>query len=140
MENDKYTTGDIVYSTAAPPTLGLLGHRGIISVEDDTLYIYHNTPIANNEWGGSTIKDTIEDYRNKGREIKKVKHSNLTENEIKARFEEIKGKKFNWISWNCDQFINYMISGENKKPLEKILIIGVFVSLFFLLKKSMKWK
>jgi len=139
MENHEYKTGDILHATAAPPTLGLLGHKGIILLENNEIYVYHNTPIDHNEWGGSTMKDTLEDFLVVKRQIKSIDRSNLTEAEIKARFDQVKNKKFRWISWNCDHFINVMITGEHESPqLKKILSTIFLVVSFYLITKYIK--
>ena len=134
MEKFNYLTGDIIHATAAPPSLGILGHQGIVLVENDEIYIYHNTPI-----NGSAIKDTLEQFLVAKREILSFERTNLSENDITTRFEEVKHKKFNWFSWNCDHFINYMLSGEQKSPqIKKILLTTIAIISFYLLSKIIK--
>ncbi len=136
MEKHKYLTGDIISATAAPPTTGLLGHKGIAVVDNNEIYIYHNTPLENNEWGGSTIKDTLYNFKSPGRKIKSIDRSNTTKPEIEVRFEQIKHKKFRWLTWNCDHAIDYLLSGEEKSSqLRKILIVGILFLSFFAIRK-----
>lgn len=135
MENYTYNTGDIIYATSAPPGIRFIGHKGIISVENNEVFIYHNTPMKNNEFGGSSIKETLTEFKAAGREIKKVEVSGLSGEEIKTRFDETKHKKFNWIIWNCDQFVNYMLYGKKFSSGQK-KIFAIAISVFSILAAS----
>lgn len=135
MENSIYNTGDIINASSAPPSLGIFGHKGIISVENNKVFIYHNTPIKNNEFGGSAVKETLDEFKTAGREIKQVDTSGLSHDEIKKRFDETKHKKFNWFTWNCDQFVNYLLYSEKYSPWQK-KIFFISISVFTVVAAS----
>jgi hypothetical protein len=133
-------TGDLISSTSAPPSTGILSHKGVVLVEDEQVFILHNTPMKTNEFGGGVVIDTLEDYKSAGREIEKVKTTNLTSEEIKRQFEEIKHLKFNWFTWNCDHFVTQLADGSKKSIQLRtvILIVGILSAFYFLKFRNKK--
>lgn len=99
--------------------------------------VIHNTPSKENAYGGNIIIEPYSDFE-KDREIFSIEDVNIPEQQILDYYERNKSKKFNAITFNCQQFVNDVLSG--KKGLSIIikvaLIVGIFVAASGGLKKK----
>lgn len=108
-------TGDIITSTASPPTSGFFFHKGIVVVGDDGIpLIYHNTPSFTNEYGGTIIAETLEDYTKVGRQMISVEKSGLTKEEILKEHRYLRHKRFHWKYFNCETYVSSIVDGDGK--------------------------
>lgn len=80
-------------------------HRGIISIENGTPYVYDNDPDnPKNNKGGNIARVTLKHWL-KNRDVIEFYDSDTTTKEIKKRVEKYWGKNFNWVVFNCRHFI-----------------------------------
>ena len=123
----KYKDGDVITSTASPPTSGLFFHRGIILMKKGVPYVYHNTPTKTNPFGGNILLEPLSEYLAAGRKMLSVESTNMTRKELLARNEWLKTKKFHWFEFNCEHYVSGMVDGEPKSSQIKKwgLCIGV---------------
>ncbi|MEI7505097.1 MAG: hypothetical protein WCJ61_17620 [Paludibacter sp.] len=115
----EYQTGDIITAKVHGKPYN---HVAIIVVRNAETFIYHNTPANLNEFGGSIIKDTVENFT-KTRTINKVVHTALTADFIESQVLEMKTKKFNLIHFNCEHFV-YGLTGNAHSPQMQLLYIN----------------
>ena len=106
-------TGDIITADVFDLPF-FIKHRAIIIKEDDNIYFCHNTPSKKNKFGGNVVCENYADFL-KSRKIIKIKNTNITKLEIKKYALECKNKKFNLITFNCVDFVNYIEKKINQK-------------------------
>ena len=103
-------TGDII--TTSVYIIPAILHRGIIVVDekDGTINVWHNSPDNFNSFGGSSVKEKIDDYLKK-RKLLAVKRTNATVDYIDRMVELTKLKKFNLLGFNCEHFTSLITRG-----------------------------
>lgn len=135
----EWKTGDIITVRAAPPTSGILFHQGIILVENDKVYVVHNTPMQTNKYGGNIVKETLEEFTTGAkREFKKVERSTITKERLYDVIKETKTEDFNYLHFNCEQFVHYTKTGEIKSHQTRRTLVIILMTLIF--SGYMSWK
>jgi hypothetical protein len=129
----EYQTGDIIIAKVHGKPYN---HLAIIVIRNNETVIYHNTPSNINEYGGSIIKDTVENFC-KTRTIIKVIHNNLTADYIENKVMLLKMEKFNLFHFNCEHFV-YGLLGKSNSPQMELLYIASFISVFSIYSFSKK--
>ncbi len=108
-------------------------HYGIVIILNNQVYIAHNSPKSDN--GGYPTLHTLEDFL-KTRYIKKsfgVMTHDSVETLLK-RLQSVEHKKFSYVSWNCEDFVNYMIGREFFFKTGKIVTItGIILALVIII-------
>ena len=103
------------------PDISLFFHAGIISVEDGVAYVYDNDPDNPlNADGGSVKKSTLKEYLST-KEVKQFYDSGVSSEEIQERVKKVWDKKFNWITFNCEAFIEEI----TKKKIKRKVIMPI---------------
>lgn len=98
--------------------------------------VVHNTPDQINPYGGNIVAQSWDGFKN-DREIYSMEDIDIPAAKIWAYYEKNKTKKFNVITFNCEQFANDVISGVKKSSiLTRTLVLLGFG--YFLWKKSKK--
>lgn len=128
----------IVLITKNKHPLTTFFHAGIISVENDVPYIFHNDPHNINKIGGSIQRDRLDEYL-KDKRIIEIYDSCTTTEQIHRKARELWGKKFNWITFNCENFIYEVTGTRLKRGIihvgEKIIITMMTITIFFVFLK-----
>lgn len=114
-----FKTGEVIRARVKN---SIIVHYGIIVVENGVVYVLHN-PMK-----GPISKDTLDIFF-KNRVLQKhyVKQTNLDNTQLLGKFNAVKNKEFNIATFNCEDFVNYMI-GRNEFGYAKIFL---FTSIFF---------
>jgi hypothetical protein len=107
----------------------LLLHKAIVFRDNGQLLLLHNTAKAQNEWGGNVIFDTPERFF-ASRTLLHCKPTKLTDAEIKAKYEQLKYRKFNVLTFNCEHFISLVTAQKKRSP--QILFWSVFLTVIFM--------
>jgi len=123
-----FKTGDFI--TARVKFVPVLFHRGIVVVDDDCVYIYHNSPKLKNDFGGSVVRENIEDWL-KTRDIISIVPTDMTKEYIEQTSLSLAEYPFDIASFNCEHFAFYLKDGSLKSPQLTIWSI-VTGALFFL--------
>lgn len=110
---DKYQTGDLL--TARVKSLPLIFHKGLIVLEENQVYVWHNTPMYKNQFGGSVIKETLQDWL-KSRTITKCEKTDLDKTEIETLSNQMKHKPFHLLNFNCEQYVFLIKDKVSKSP------------------------
>ncbi len=122
------------------PEFSFFRHAGIVSVENDIPYVYDNDPENkfNNE-GGSVNKVLLSEYL-KTQKVIEYYDSGLSSDEIRDRVKKYLGVKFNWITFNCETFIEKVTEKPIKRngfhPIETLGLIAA--ASVFILKEGGK--
>jgi hypothetical protein len=106
-----YQTGDIL--TARVNSLPLILHRGLVVVDYDGIYVWHNTPMKENQFGGSVVREPLETWLY-DRQVVSVEKTNLTKDDIESVSFAIKEKPFHLFNFNCEHYV-YGIKGNKAK-------------------------
>ena len=78
--------------------------------------VIHNTPSKVNPFGGNIIVESFNTFK-KEREIFSIEPLNVSAEKILSYYEKNKDKKFNYLTYNCEQFINDAINGNKSTSL-----------------------
>lgn len=98
--------------------------------------VVHNTPDQINPYGGNIVTQSWDGFKS-DREIYSMEDIDIPAAKVWAYYEKNKTKKFNVITFNCEQFANDVISGVKKSSiLTRTLVLLGFG--YFLWKKSKK--
>jgi len=95
--------------------------------------VIHNTPAKKNIHGGNIIIEPFDDFKS-NRKILSIKDIDTPSGRIFDYYEANKGRKFNSITFNCEQFVNDVIYG--KKGLSVLTKIVLIVSTLVILSKK----
>jgi len=112
-DSNAYKSGDLI--TARVKALPLLFHRGLVVKDKEEVYVWHNTPMYKNEFGGSVIKETLSEWL-KSREIHKCENTNLDNNKIESMSLEMKEKPFHILDFNCEHYVYFIKDNVPKSP------------------------
>lgn len=122
-------TGDIITSTASRNML--LNHKGVVIVDGGGVLIAHNTPMHKNQYGGSVVVDTLEQFYADGRKILDVTPSCLERHEIEHGLESLKYMQFDSFTFNCEHFVSYLIECRRNSPqLKKWAVVAACCGLW----------
>lgn len=131
----KLKTGDLIKLKV--DVLPILYHYGIIEKQNDKLYIYHLQIEKMNIYGGNLICEPLEKYI-KGKDILSVIETNLSSKDLSVMYESLKKKKYDFINFNCEHFVNF---ASDKKLISNqvfkwgsIVAIGILVT--YLIRKN----
>jgi len=111
----QFKTGDIVKARVL--SMPNIIHSGIVLMRDDTILVAHNTPSKKNPAGGNTVIETMNAFLDAGREIIRVRETQLNYEQIMNAFHEIKHVPFNLLEFNCDDFVYYVRTGKRRSSL-----------------------
>lgn len=132
----KLETGDLI--KVKSEILPIIYHYGIIQKEDNEIFIIHNHPNSINSKGGNVCKDNLQKFI-KGREIVSVEKTNLKSTEIDEAYEYLKSHKYDFISFNCEHFVNLI---KEKKYISSQVFkwtgLAIIISLTYLMIKNKK--
>lgn len=118
-----FKTGDLI--TGRVKSLPFIFHKGLVVKEHDGLYVWHNTPMYSNEFGGSVVKETLSEWL-KSREISKTENTNLDTKNIESTSLKMKDKTFDVLTFNCEQYV-YLI--KDKIPKSPQLMFWAFTGI-----------
>lgn len=98
--------------------------------------VVHNTPGAVNNFGGNIITQKLDAFKS-DRDIYEIVDLNLDQKRVWDYAEKNKKKKFNYLSFNCEQFANDVISGNKSSSIlaRSVVLLGIGL---FIWKKSKK--
>ena len=96
--------------------------------------VVHNTPDKINPYGGNIVAQSFENFK-KERTIYAVEDLDIPASKVWAYYEKHRTKKFNTITFNCEQFANDVISGVKKSSIltRTLVLLGLG---YFIWKKS----
>lgn len=98
--------------------------------------VVHNTPDRINPYGGNIVAQSWDGFKS-DRQLYSMEEINVPASKVWEYYEKNRTKKFNAITFNCEQFANDVISGVKKSSiLTRTLILLGFG--YFLWKKSKK--
>ena len=98
--------------------------------------VVHNTPDRINPYGGNIVAQSWDGFKS-DRQIYSMEEINVPASKVWEYYEKNRTKKFNAITFNCEQFANDVISGVKKSSiLTRTLVLLGFG--YFLWKKSKK--
>lgn len=131
----KLKTGDLI--KLKTEFLPILYHYGIIEVQDNGVYIYHNQTDKINSNGGNLICEELRSYI-KGKDIISVTETNLNSSDLNQMYNSLKSLKYDFINFNCEHFVNFatdrkFISNQVFK-WGSVIAIGVLVT--YLIRKN----
>lgn len=105
-------------------SLPFIIHYGITIVENNKVYILHNTPFYN------TIIDPFDNWI-KTRKIISIQNTKLTDisnKNIIEKFKKICFKKYNLLNYNCEHFIDCMLDNKNKsEQINNWFLSGIII-------------
>jgi hypothetical protein len=78
--------------------------------------VVHNTPDKTNPYGGNIVAQSFENFK-KERTIYAIEDLDIPASKVWAYYEKHRTKKFNAITFNCEQFANDVISGVKKSSI-----------------------
>jgi hypothetical protein len=114
----------------------LLFHYAIVIGNGDDLLIAHNPFVKD-----VISLDTVDNFFDNRYII--INHgvlTNKTKEQLLAKFNEIKDKKYSLLSYNCEDFVNEMIDKPNFFYRGKYLFFGSLILLGYLTYKYIKSK
>jgi hypothetical protein len=92
--------------------------------------VVHNTPGMKNEFGGNIVTQKYEDFK-KERKIYDVLNVNVKPQKVFNYAKRHESKKFNALTYNCQQFANDVITGVKYSSILSravlFLIVGTIV-------------
>ena len=113
-------------------------HFGISVRDANNIYIIHNTSHKTNGFGGSVVIEEFSEYK-KGRRILEIEKTNIAKDLILKTYEKYKTKKFNFLTFNCEGFINKIRYGDsmsNQVRTGGLIAIGALTIVNILLWRS----
>jgi hypothetical protein len=133
----KLKTGDLVKIRSDYIFLPFVFHFGIISIEENLIYIYHFSRDKENKYGGSLIREEFKDYI-KGREIISVESLNLHKKDFYKSLEKLKKTKYDVFTSNCEHFVNFIKKDKPISPQMKKWGLGIslFIVAYLFIKKK----
>lgn len=130
LNTNELTNGTIIISVVT--SFPILKHYGVIYIENNELFILHNSPTLINEFGGNILKEKLNDFLI-DRKIIGIEKHNIHFNILKENYETLKLKKFNLLEFNCETFVNII---TNSKTSKNVLFKTVTVITILLLYGS----
>ena len=115
-----YQTGEVIRTGYYA---GPWFHYGIVVAINGKIYVAHNS--TKNE-GGCPHLDEIQDFileRYITRSYGVL--TNLNANQILDKLNAVKDRRFNYLTWNCEDFVNYVIGKPGYFKLGKIIMVSI---------------
>lgn len=130
-------TGDLVKIRSEYVLLPFVYHYGIISIEDNIIYIYHFQRDKKNKLGGSLIKEKFKDLI-KGRELISVENLKLEKKDFLQTLEKLKKTKYDVFTSNCEHFVNFVKDDKYISPQMKTwgLAFSLGIVAYLFIKKK----
>jgi hypothetical protein len=131
-----YKTGDIIKTDCHIP---FCYHLAICVVDGNNVYVYNNTPVHQNEYGGNIILQPINDFIDgDNRKIFSVKSSNLSQNDIINYVNNNKSRVWDSVTFNCETMMNEMLqNGDSTTQLTRnFFVISILAILLVLISKN----
>jgi hypothetical protein len=96
--------------------------------------VVHNTPNKINPYGGNIVTQPWDNFKQE-RTIYAIEDLDISASQVWAYYEKHRTKKFNNITFNCEQFANDVILGVKKSSIltRTIVLLGLG---YFIWKKS----
>ena len=113
-------------------------HFGIVIIEDGKKFVIHNTPYKTNAYGGSLIIEEFSQFK-KDQRILETEKTAIAKDLILKTYEKHKRKKFNFLTFNCEGFINKIRYGDsmsNQVRTGGLIAIGALTIVNILLWRS----
>lgn len=92
--------------------------------------VIHNTPGMENNYGGNIVAQSFDDFK-KERKIFEIEDIDIKPQKVFDYANENKTRKFNYLTYNCQQFANQIIKGvKYTSVLTRALIlagVGIFI-------------
>lgn len=123
----RFKAGDTLHVTSRG--IPLVKHIGIITLDSFMPYVWHNTPGMVNDSGGSVIREPLERFLT-GRELIQLTGTGLDSDTIESRAVRLLDKPFDLFSFNCEHFVNSVVTGRAVSPqLNHWLLLAVVLFL-----------
>lgn len=122
----KLNPSDIIVATC--PEMPICYHVGIVVFENGMPIIYNNTPSAQNMFGGNVVAQPLNQFL-KGRKIIRTIPTRCTPGSIEEVALNHRYKKWNHLTYNCEDFISQITNGEQQSPIRVAWQSAVFLGL-----------
>jgi hypothetical protein len=131
-----YETGDLL--TAEVDIFPFITHKGLVVVDNEIPYVWHNTPVKKNGYGGSVIKEPLAEWLST-RKVTAVEKTNLDKEHIEGMSLSMKEKAFDLLDFNCEHFVYIIKDNEHKSPQLKFWgTVGLSVISTMLILQAIK--
>lgn len=115
----------------------LITHVGILIYNSGQLYVYHNTAIKKNEFGGNIVAMPLKEFLAIG-ELISATPSNIDPVFVRQYAFKMRYKKYSALFYNCEDFINEIINGKKGSPQRRKWLTGFGIAGFFFLNQNKK--
>ena len=121
-KHNQLNIGDILIRNEK--NLSIIKHHGIYVGKHNNIDI-----VAENQKGYGVRYVSMEDFLN-GEKLVRIERNNLTEFEKRKLIERINkeiisNKNYDLVNYNCEHFVNKMLSGVAKSPQITKAIVGI---------------
>jgi hypothetical protein len=128
---EKLKEGDIIYTNCIGNELCY--HLGIVYCKGNQKYVFHNAPTQINRHGGTIVFETFEDFK-KGRDIKRIVRTNVTNQRILQVVNKHKTEVWDSLFFNCEDFVIEIVEGRRKSDLRdawKVAALGLAIFILY---------
>jgi hypothetical protein len=128
---DKLKEGDIIYTNCIGNELCY--HLGIVYSKEGKKYVFHNAPTQINRFGGTIVYEKFEDFK-KGRDIKRIVRSNVTNQRILQVVNKHKTEVWDSLFFNCEDFVIEIVQGRRQSDLRdawKVAALGLAIFIIY---------
>jgi hypothetical protein len=128
---DKIKEGDILYTNCIGNELCY--HLGIVYSKGGKKYIFHNAPTQINRFGGTVVYEKFEDFK-KGRDIKRIVRTNVTNQRILQVVNKHKSEVWDSLFFNCEDFVLEIVQGKRQSDLRdawKVAALGLAIFIIY---------
>ena len=113
--------------------LPLCFHVAITCMYNGELCVFHCTPSKSNIYGGNVVCERLDQFL-KDRKIKSVYYVDVPVIEIVKNFNQVKYKKWDPLNFNCETYINQLISNnKGSTQLERLFCVTLLCGSVFIL-------
>lgn len=129
---EDFRTGDVlrVRSITAPY---VYHHVGVVLIDENGAFVYHNTPGVVNEFGGGVVRESLSAWI-KLRALIKVERTGVSAEQIRKVVDQVKQEKYNATYFNCEHFVKMIVAGKKESRQLQVLVLIIAV-LFYKLGK-----
>jgi len=128
---EKLKEGDIIYTNCIGNELCY--HLGIVYCKGDKKFVFHNAPTQINRFGGTIVFETFEEFK-KGRDIKRIVRTNVTNQKILQVVNKHKSEVWDSLFFNCEDFVIEIVEGRRKSDLRdawKVAALGLAIFILY---------
>jgi hypothetical protein len=128
---EKLKEGDIIYTNCIGNELCY--HLGIVYSKEGKKYVFHNAPTQINRFGGTIVYEKFEDFK-KGRDIKRIVRSNVTNQRILQVVNKHKTEVWDSLFFNCEDFVIEIVQGRRQSDLRdawKVAALGLAIFIIY---------